>query len=544
MLLRSVSLMSSMMLVGFLTLIFSAPMYAKTIAFLVDNRHIDDRFRFTQRLESEIQAVINPQYTVNFRRYYGDAQHSIRQHVQTLYADATVDAVVVIGPLASNEVIQLRRVNIPTIVTGVIDRRVQPVPKTSSPGSGRTNIYYLNRHHDVEAEIDMLRSLTPFSHIAVLVSPSLLQAIPVLANFNIRQSNYRISVHAVTRDFEDDFAQWPDDVDAVYFAPHFEWSRAEITALASFLRAQRLPAFSYLEADLECGFLATEGNDKNDERFFRHIALNVERVVSGTAVELLPIAFDQRMQMTINMETARQLGISPSWSLLTDARRIHDLSDSIPRINIHRVALSARESSLSVKAGQAGVAAAEHDVGRAQAALYPQLTAVVSSVGIDEDRANASFGQQAEYSTRGQLTLSQNIYSETSRAARDIARHQYHQQASGQTQTELDAIYEAVGYFITVLQSQALESIREKNHQFTRQNVELAETRQRLGATGPSDLYRWQSQLAADEQDLTVARARLQQSKITLRHRLHQALTADFVAVEPPFKTVSAFDSI
>ena len=64
----------------------------------------------------------------------------------------------------------------------------------------------------------------------------------------------------------------------------------------------------------------------------RSIALLVHDIMRGEKPETLSTTFIFDRQPTINMQTARAIGVSPDWYMLTEALLLNEKRTDIPRV--------------------------------------------------------------------------------------------------------------------------------------------------------------------------------------------------------------------
>ena len=127
--------------------------------------------------------------------------------------------------------------------------------------------------------------------------------------------------------------QWfPEDVDAVYLVPLAQLTPGEFEKLIDGLNTRRLPTFSLLGREhVERGILAGAASQSLFERFSRRVALDVQAILLGEAPERLPVAISTKRRLSINMATARAIGVYPSFSVLTEAELLNPIRTEIER---------------------------------------------------------------------------------------------------------------------------------------------------------------------------------------------------------------------
>ena len=532
--------MKKIMLLMFSLLILQNNAWARqvNIAILTDGSQGSQNPSHGHQLQQEIRALTKLDFDVQFvpsHQRSGQWQAAkIKGQLDQLLSDKDVDLIITLGPIASHLAATRKHLAKPVIATTIIDAQLQGLPFDSGH-SGVSNLNYLSNFRSIERDISALQRLTPFKSLAILVDDEVLKTLPQLREKGAAlaiKKEIKITLVPLQKEVGNWLSEHPGNIDAVYFTPSPRLSRAHISALAQQLIGGGLPSFSYLGGqEVEEGLLATLATGENRQRFARRIALNVQRILLGEEAGSLPVAFSQTSHFTINMATARALDIWPDWDLMAEAKLLNKKTDSIDRqLTLAKVAREARQLSLDLQAKTFAVSASAKDVDLARAQLYPQFDLVAQALVIDEDRAQASFGSQAEKTTSGSLTLSQVLYSDKALANLEIQKQLQQGRIDNQQQLELDVVHEATSAYLTLLRAQTLVQIQEENLRVTRSNLELASMRRRIGVSGPADLYRWQSEAALNRQDLVSAQARLRQSKTILNRLLNQPQEAPFIS--------------
>jgi len=169
----------------------------------------------------------------------------------------------------------------------------------------------------------------------------------------------------------------PKSTEAVYAAPLLHLPPAEFDRLVQGLIRRRLPSFSLFGRDrVERGLLASLSQDAALRRVARRIALNLQRILLGEDAGSLPITFSRGKLLTINMATARAIGVSPSWDLLTEADLLHsERSDILLQVSLRVAAKEALAANLDLKSLDHLVSSsAEEIIRRAEFYLVPSNT--------------------------------------------------------------------------------------------------------------------------------------------------------------------------
>ena len=80
----------------------------------------------------------------------------------------------------------------------------------------------------------------------------------------------------------------------------------------------------------------------------------------------------------------------------------------------------------------------EQDVKSARSNYLPDASASATGTYVDEETAELSNGQNPEYSTAGNITVTQTVFSEAANANIDIQRSLLEAEKANYTATELD----------------------------------------------------------------------------------------------------------
>jgi len=95
---------------------------------------------------------------------------------------------------------------------------------------------------------------------------------------------------------------------------------ARATRIAEFALKERLVAVSGWAQFAQAGFLATYGPNLNDA--FGRLAVYVDRLLKGARAESLPVELPTRIELVVNMKTAKALGLTIPQSLLLRADEV------------------------------------------------------------------------------------------------------------------------------------------------------------------------------------------------------------------------------
>ncbi len=451
-----------------------------------------------------------------------------------LQEDPTVDMVLALGYASSAVAVFTRPLRKPTFAPFVMDADLQGLAKAGNT-SGVKNLNYLSSGADFVRDLQVFKGVANCRSIAVFVDEANYAAQPGLIR-RAREVSAAADVELIfiqqqTRN-EDLAARLPTTVDCTVVTDLARLDSAAMDRLIAALIDKKLPSYSLLDSGLvERGLLMAEAPASDWRRLARRNALNMHAVLHGESAENQPIVFRSKRRLTINMATARAIGISPRFDILNAARLLHE--EPIPqgrRLSLTIVATEALAANLDLRAAELGLEAGDTEVDLARADLLPQLNASVDYTRLNDDSTTVIGGVAAEESTTAAITLSQLIYSDLVRANVEIQRYLQNNREALNHQLELDIIQEAATTYLNVLKAQNFVNISREDMNLSRTNLDLATDRQQIGTASAAEVYRWQSRLATSRQALLDAQARLQEARDALNRLLHRPLKEPFIA--------------
>ena len=507
-------------------------------------------------LEAEILDLVGAEFDVSMpedkRIDGGWTLAGVRDALARQLADPDVDIVITTGLVSSHEAARLSNLPKPVIASIVADMQLQAFPAERLDDkivSGRPNLVYLAHARaagredpgieqtNIDEAIDIFHDAVGFEHLAVMLDPLTIEAVPALAYDKPavvgRRLGVRTSVVAMGDSVEEALEAIPADADAVLVGPLLRSSTESMQALARGLIERRLPSFSIVgRAELANGLLMTSGGREEDAvRYSRRLALNVQRILLGDEPGTIDVQISDPQRLAINMQTAAAIGFFPRYAVLSDAEQLYgnDLDEG-EALSLNAAMAEALAANLGLMVAQYDPRIAAEGVRLARSQLFPQLGLGVQAVRIDEDRANPIV--QSEQSTDAAISGSQVVYSDAAIAAWQIAGFLENAAQYGYEVEVLDTLQAAANSYLVVLRARALERVRRSNLEVTRTNYELARLRETIGTAGRGDVLRWESQLASDRQDLVAAEADRRVALVSFNQVLNRPKNRPFVPTD------------
>ena len=460
---------------------------------------------------------------------------NVSAHYDRLVNDRQVDIILGFGVLTGSVITQKDTYPKPVIVIGIFDPQLQGMVQAGQNTSGIHNLTYLLLNRSVARDLDAFYRVYPYKKVGLAFYGELSKVVPFrgssIADIMEKNQTEFISI-PVSKGIEEVLDSL-DKIDAVYFGFLGRFEKAEKIQLIEELNVRGVPTFGWSVVDVKNGALAAMAVEENFQKIFRRIALNVEAILEGKDPADLPVNLSFEEKLTLNMETARKIGFSPKFTILSEADLINEFVVPTDRVlNLFNVMHEAKKASLELKIEEKSVLSAQKDVSLARTNFFPSLTLGATGVRIDEERAKSSFGQQAEQTISGAASVAQLIFSEQALGNMAIQKHLLRASEYGYDQLKFDVILNASIAYFNVLRAKTLRKIRKDNVNLTEQNLEISKLREAVGYSGRSDVYRWESKLATATTDLLEAKNNVKLARIQLNQLLNRPLDEDFIAQE------------
>lgn len=505
-----------------------------TIGILLDGPAQPEVEEIIQQLQQEITTLLKGDRSVQFeiKALGGDwTVDGVRSALDRCLEDRRIDLVITFGLLSSHEAASRESLAKPVIAPFIVDEKMQNISMDDKGASGVKNLNYLTSFQNFKRDVTFFLEMVKAKHLAVISDAAVMEAFQGLRNQAIalaRANNIVIDIIGAGDTAIKVLEEIKPGVDAVFVTPLVRMPHEEFLRLTAGINTRKLPSFSLLgRLHVELGVLAGNMPNTDFQRLIRRIALHAQDILLGREAGELPVAFPVGEELTINMATARAIGYAPSFELMMDADLINEEdSTNLRKFTFEKAIKNALATNLDLAAKEREVASGAAEIPLARSDLLPQLELDVQGVQIDKDRAAASQGSAAETILDGSVTLRQLIWAERPHANLTIQKHLQAGREKELEQLRLDITLDTAVAYVNVLKAKALERLQKNNLDVTRSNLKLAEVRARIGYSGLSDVYRWQSERATDRQAVVEARNNRAIAEIGLNQLLHRPLEA------------------
>jgi outer membrane protein len=474
----------------------------------------------------ELLALARLDFDVEIRRLSGSWDKvSIEQSLDDAYSDDEVDLVLVLGFVANQLAATRQAFPKPTFLPLILDTGLIGSPPVDG-NSGIQGLNYLSAYANFSSDLDTLSRFVTYRKLVLFVDDNISSAIPVLRDAAIETSRSKgIELVMVTHDGTDHrlMNRVPSGTDAVFMAALPRMPPEEFDRLIDDINTAGLPSFSFTGVnDVERGLLVTDREPQDVQRQARLNALNMQAVMLGGRAENQPISSLQKDQLTINMATARAIGLSPSFDVIGEAVLLNRLEEAQgEEYGLVAIARMAIEQNQDLLAEKYGVQAGLEEIARARANLLPQVGASASHT-IRKDSALVAAGVYPQRSDDAAVSVDQLLYSDAASANLKIQQQIQKSRLASLQEFELDVVLAAATSYYAVLNARSQLAVQDNNLRISKANLELAENRVRLGSSTAADVYRWQAEVARAQILVLNQRALESQAHDTLNRILHK----------------------
>lgn len=417
----------------------------------------------------------------------------------------------------------------PTILFGGLNKDFTNID-LSKNSSGIENFTYLIESESFLDDFKTLKELTDFKTLGIAIERPLVDLLPLKETFDEEFKELEANYKLIPFSTIEDIASNLDGIDAIYMAGGFFLNDDDIRSLASTFIEEQLPSFTSLGAgQVKKGLMATNQSDQNFDQFMRRIALSVEGFVTGTPLSEMPVYIEYSPRLTINYNTAEQVNVPIKYSLIARTDFVGESKNAISKktYNLLEVIDGVLQENLSLQSEKKNVELQSQEVKFAKSNYLPNVTASGTGTYIDPDVAEVSAGQSPEFSTSGNITLQQTIFSEAANANIAIQRKLQKAQEENFNSAQLDVIFNAINSYFNVLILKSNAQIQLLNLNLTKRNLQIAEQNYEAGESGKSDMLRFRSQMAQNTQTMVEAINQLDQNYVVLNQLLNNAVDAE-----------------
>ena len=487
-----------------------------------------------QSIKAEIKALLGTSYDVNFTEIStnGDIKKA-KKEVETVYQQQTANVLIGTGIVTSRLLATQKSYPLPTIAAINLNNQ------SSDNRSAISNYTFIQSPFDIKKDLETLVKISKGKKITVLVAPTLETLGFDFNNYLSTLTDAKLEIIALNDNPQITLNAIDNNTNAVYLmSPLARYSAAETKELLDGIIAKKLPCFSLLDnPTINYSGYATYSSRENLQKIQRRIALNVAKIAEGKNAKDFPTEIETfTNQLIINMETVNKTGVYPSWDILGKATLINiNKVDTDRKISLKSAIAEGLENNLEYKVAKHQTEIVGKDVSLARSNYLPQLEVSTMGLFLDENTVNGSFGTKGTFNWTATASASQLILSEPALANITIQKLLLERQQSAEQQSKLDVILDVAVSYFNYRQVLALTELRNENVNVKSKNLNIAINKEKVGYSGASDVYRWETELALAKVDYNAANAQLKSAQYQLNQILNRSVKEDFIIADDDF---------
>ncbi len=469
-----------------------------------------------------------------------DSRQGVRRALDRLFKSSQVDMVLTLGLIASTEVLERKSIPKPVIAPYIAKFALKGRGKQGD-ASGIKNLVYIDSMYYLDEDIKTFKKLAHFRNLAVVIDRRVTEAfsnLDSLAADFARRHDLAINIIPADNTAAGVLAALPQEVDAVMVGPLWHFDQEQYRQFTQGLIDRKLPGFSIWDTkQVENGLFAGLETEEKQDILARRTAVAVMDIIDGTSPGAVDVEFMRSRRITINMATARAIGVYPSLLILTKANLINDQQENIQRrINMKQAVDEAVQANLRLQSAETTVKAGEHSVKEAMSYLLPRIDIATGARAIDEDRAKSAGGASPERAWTGTAGGSVLLYSDRKWAGYTAQEHLQEARKMNLNKVRLDVTYDASVAYLNLLRARTIERIHKENLKLTEANLQRAQVKVSTGAAGPDEVYRWETKFANDRSQVLYRESDTMDAMEALNRILHRPLQEKFIPEEATLK--------
>ncbi|MEM7551233.1 MAG: TolC family protein [Bacteroidota bacterium] len=418
----------------------------------------------------------------------------------------------------------------PTIGLGVDDPNLQQIPFQDGK-SGTPNFSYIWAEEDFSYELTQFKRLFDFRNLSILVDAS--SAITydlskAQATIDSLSESFSIAINIIpmTDNVNASLAAMPDNTDAVYLSTFYSKDEDFIREVSNELIQRELPSFSGTKSHVDNGILSCVSDENGLVQVIRKLSLMVDDVQRGASLEDMPVSVNYKKDFFLNLSTAKKIDFSPPFEILFTSNLISGEAEELPTYSFEEIAQRALEENFDIKISYKNIDLAEQSIRQARSFILPSAELAVNGTQIDPDQAIPGISPERQLS--GSVNFSQLLFSEQAIAAIKIAQIQKELQEYTTEADILQVLINTYAAYFQVLVGKTNLKIQQENLSNSQVNLELARLRNDIGTANETDVFRFESEVAAAQQFVVQAQTSLLTAKLQLNTFLANTLEEEF----------------
>jgi len=498
-----------------------------TIAIVTDGP-TDFNEDFEEQMKDEIDQLLGRDFNVRFPqtlRYDGNWNYKkITKDVKKALNSNQNSLVITLGMLSSQVAVRQKNLKKPIIASTIINPKMQGAPYKNGT-SGRRNLTYINGYFDIKDDIVVIKEIMSLEKVGVIINENLYNNAPHIVKYikdSFKKQGIKTQIIPAFSNLDDAVNAIEPDVDFIYITPLFQKNDEERRNLYSALRLKELPSFSAIgRDDVELGALFGNVPASDNKRLIRQIALQVQQISLGMQASRLSVSFKPYPSLSLNSQTAKDVGFTPSWDLISRSTILEADDTESHYFSIEEIMDRAVGYNLGILQAEQQIEVSEKNVDKTDAAFLPQINFALEGRQIDEGRAVKSLGIWQQNQIDATIMLQQTLYNQSQYSNISINEAFLNATEKEVDHAKLEVAMQASLLYLKVLQFKNRLELQKSNLELSKNNLRSAVTKQDIGIGNQTDIYRWESKIANDKKDVLFTHATIQKTQFTLNALLN-----------------------
>ncbi len=218
--------------------------------------------------------------------------------------------------------------------------------------------------------------------------------------------------------------------------------------------------------------------------------------------------------------------------ILTNSKNIikenNKITANTKKLNLNDVFSLAFKNSLEIQQNENNLLINKLNINTAKSAYKPNISLFSNYAQIDNDRAKYSNGVYSEGTFNAGLKISQLIYSNDVIQNINIRKSIFNSSTEETKALNDEIMYRLTLLYLNIIKAKKYNEIINIKHDFISQNLNFSKQRVSIGVQDRSDIYRWESELANANIELSQSKKSLNSLKIELANILQIENNLDF----------------
>ena len=477
-------------------------------------------------LENEVKAVVGEDANITFSReymFFNDFNIEKAKNNYQKLLESPVDMVLAFGVVNNQIISQLTKHKKPTILFGVFNRDFNTIDITKKTSEIKNFTYLIESESYIE-DLKTLKELTNFTKVGIAIDAAHEQFLPLKEIFDKEIKPLGVDYKIIPFTTVTDISANLDGIDALYLGAGPFLKEDAIKQLAKVLIDKEVPSFTNGGvSQVKLGIMGTNRAEDSSSQLHRRIALTIDAFINGTPLAEMNTLIDYDKRLTVNYNTTEKIKVPIKYSLVANTDFVGEFKNPLSKesYNLVKVINTVLDKNLSLQASEKDVALSKLNVKTAKSNYLPSLTASANAVYTDPELAKISGGQNPEYSTSGNVTLQQTLFSAGAGANITVQENLEKAQQENYNAEQLTTVFNASNAYFNALILKTNAQIQLQNLNLTKRNLQIANQNFKAGEKGKTDVLRFRSQMAQNTQSMIQAINQFEQGLIGLNQLLN-----------------------